>query len=113
MGEAFALLLGGGSRGPLPEFCKKECNLVQSDQCILRLDYFSQVGLLTFILPRQGRVQEFVKGWGGGTHHVNPRAEETKPEVGVWGLSPPPPQQQQKIEMLSAKYAFSWQLGTK
>ena len=30
MGEAFALLLGGESRGPLPECFKKECNLVQS-----------------------------------------------------------------------------------
>ena len=85
MGEAFALLLGGGSSGPIPEFFKKECNLVQSDQCILRLDYFSQVGLLTFILPRQGRIQEFLKG---STHHV------THPKFGV-------------------KYAFSWQLGTK
>ena len=30
MVEAFALLLGGGSRGSLPEFFKKECNFVQS-----------------------------------------------------------------------------------
>ena len=46
------------------------------------------------------------------TYHVNPRAEETKPEVAGLGALP------QKFfemfyEILSAKYAFSWQLGTK
>ena len=43
----------------------------------------SEVRLLLSSRPRQGRIQEFLKG--GGTHHVNPMAEETKPEVGGLG----------------------------
>ena len=60
-----------------------------------------------YLTYRQGRIQEFLRG-GGVTHHVNPRAKETKLELG--GLRALP---QKKNEILSAKYAFSCQLETK
>ena len=78
-GEAFALLLGGwggGYRGPLPEFFKNECNVVHSE-----------VRLLLSSRPRQGRIQEFLKGGGAHTTSIQWQKKRSL-KWGVWGLSP-------------------------
>ena len=56
---------GGGYRGPLPEFFKNECNVVHSE-----------VRLLLSSRPRQGRIQEFLKGGGHTPRQSNGRRNE-------------------------------------
>ena len=92
-GRLPSYLEGGGYRGPLPEFFKNECNVVHSE-----------VRLLLSSRPRQGRIQEFLKG--GGTHHVNSMAEETKPEVGGLGALA---QKKIKFWLPNTRFPGSWE----